>query len=250
MGKGAKNVVRQRPSLTEFMPAEQRDYFFPGKRYIAFEGAIVSFLCKQDVIRPNHITYARFVISLLLLCFSPYLSYFQIFILVAFGALTDFFDGALARAASKKTRLGMMIDPLADKFLAFSLIYVLLIRRVIDPIYLFFLLIMESHLVLIPLLSWIHEIRQGRKNHDSTVPEGRQRGVFIIKSREIFLGKIKSFIYALAFLGILAGQAIDSVFLTRFAEGLLIAGIAVGGVALCNYIIRCYKRPYRLSDFQ
>ena len=107
MGKGAKKAVRQRPSLTEFMPADRSDYFLPSKRYIAFEGAIVSFLCKQDVIRPNHITYARFVISFLLLCFSPSLSYFQIFMLVAFGALTDFFDGALARAASKKTRLGL-----------------------------------------------------------------------------------------------------------------------------------------------
>ena len=98
----------------------------------------------------------------------------------------------------------MMIDPLADKLLAFSLIYVLLIRRVIDPSYLFLLLIIESHLVLIPLLSWIRDMRQVTKNHDSSVPEGRHKGVFIIKSKEIFLGKIKSFIYALAFLGILA----------------------------------------------
>jgi len=77
--------------------------------------------------------------------------------------------------------------------------------------------------------------------------EGREKSS---PAKEIFLGKIKSFIYALAFLGILAGQAIDSVFLTKFAEGLLIAGIAVGGVALCIYIIRWFKRPYRLSDFQ
>ena len=65
----------------------------------------------------------------------------------------------------------MMIDPLGDKLLAFSLIYVLLIRGVIDPVYMVFMLIMESHLVLIPLLSWFRDIHPVAKNQVSIVPE-------------------------------------------------------------------------------
>ena len=117
LGNTMKDRARERSSLTQFFPAEASDYPIRSRRYIAFERTAASFLLKQDVIEPNHITYFRFGICLLFILFYSRLSYLQILILAALGGISDFFDGALARAASKKTRLGMILDPLADKFL-------------------------------------------------------------------------------------------------------------------------------------
>lgn len=236
----------EKPSLTEFMPANESDYLVPTKRYIAFERTLVSPLCKQDLIEPNHITYFRFVICFFLLCFYSSFSYFQIFVLASLGVLSDFFDGALARAASKKTRLGMMIDPLADKLLAFTLVVILLVRGLIHPVYFISMLIVESHLLLIPLLSWLWGMLPGRKRLLGSRADGRNHGVFIVKSREIIMGKIKVFLYALAFLCILMGKAVNSAFLLNLAQGLLISGIAAAAVALCVYLFRWFKGPYSI----
>ena len=208
---------------------------------------MVSFLTIQDVIRPNHITCFRFVIGLFLIFFFHHLSYLYILILVAFGALSDFFDGALARAASKKTRLGMMIDPLADKFLVFTIVYILLTRKAIDPLYLFLMLIMEAHLVLIPFLSWIYSVRMGRKGRDRSCTVKSEDRVFIVKSKEIVLGKIKFFLYAAGLLSILVGKAIDSTFFSTLSEWLLISGLVAGAIALCTYLFRWFMRPHSIS---
>lgn len=198
---------------------------------------MVSFLVKQDLIQPNHLTYFRFFICVVLLFFFPHLSYVQILLLAALGISSDFFDGALARAASKKTRLGMMIDPLADKTLAITLIYILLARKVISPVYLILMLLMEAHLVLIPILSWSY----GRCR------KGVARGVFVVRPKEILMGKIKVFLYAFGFMTILMARAVGSVLLLKLAEWILISGIAAGAIALLTYLFRWYMRPYRIS---
>jgi cardiolipin synthase len=80
-------------------------------------GPLPPFCSNRMSLNPIYITYFRFGICLLLILFYSRLSYLQILILATLGGISDFFDGALARAASKKTRLGMILDPLADKFL-------------------------------------------------------------------------------------------------------------------------------------
>ena len=242
-----KSTNHPAPSLTEFLPAEDSDYLLPSKWYIAFESAAVSFLCKQNIIQPNHLTYFRFLICFVLLFFSPSLTYFQIFVLATLGALSDFFDGALARAASKKTRLGMMIDPLADKFLAFTLVAVFLMRKLIHPAYFLLMLVVESHMVVIPLLSWLRGVWAGKKKPAGRVPDAASQGVFMVKSRDIVIGKIKVFLYASAFLCLLMGKVLNSDFLLDLAEGLLISGIAAAAIALFVYLFRWVKRPYRIA---
>lgn len=69
---------------------------------------------------PNILTYGRIVaVPLLVACF-----YFpgETFRLIALGlfvaaAVTDFFDGYLARAWHQQSALGRMLDPIADKLL-------------------------------------------------------------------------------------------------------------------------------------
>lgn len=81
------------------------------------------------------------ILTLIRLIFSPlllplllvYLLPLNIFLLnfglailfICFG-LTDFFDGYLARKYKQETILGKMLDPIADKFLLFSVLIALL----------------------------------------------------------------------------------------------------------------------------
>lgn len=68
-------------------------------------------------LRPNHITFLRMVLTpivLILLWFEYYKTGVPLFI---FTALTDAFDGSLARLRNQITEWGIFFDPVADKML-------------------------------------------------------------------------------------------------------------------------------------
>ena len=50
---------------------------------------------------------------------------FGIWFVYFFACLTDYWDGVLARHQNKSTKLGMLLDPIADKILIMSLLIVL-----------------------------------------------------------------------------------------------------------------------------
>ncbi|MBW1723383.1 MAG: CDP-alcohol phosphatidyltransferase family protein [Deltaproteobacteria bacterium] len=212
---------------TEFMPTDREDYLLQSDRYIALEGKLVSFLTWQKVIQPNHLTYFRFGVGLFLLLFFRHLSYLQIFLLAIVGLLSDFFDGALARAASRKTRLGILIDPLADKFLALTIAFILLERKVLDPVIIVIMLLLEAHVLLIPLISRVRRRKGFLRAGDPFL---------VVRARQMAAGKIKCFLYGVAFLGLLFAKALSSSFLMAVFEGVLVAGLAVGMVALFIYL--------------
>jgi len=239
--KGGRN---ERKALTRFLPTEESDYPIQSDRYMAFERAATSFLCKQEFIDPNHITYFRVMICLCLLIFSPHLSYLQIMILTILGGLSDFFDGAYARSASKKTRLGIMLDPFADKFLVFILLYILVTRKALNPIIVILMVVMEGHLVVVPMLSWLYGLRRPRNYDVQKASERRDRSAFILKSEAALIGKVKFFLYACALLGILVGKAFDSLFFLQVANWLLALGIAAAAMAFYTYVVRWLKQPY------
>jgi len=62
--KAAPGRSRKKNNLTEFLPIEENDYPFKSHRYIAMEKKVVSWLCAQDRIEPNHITLFRFLICI------------------------------------------------------------------------------------------------------------------------------------------------------------------------------------------
>jgi CDP-diacylglycerol--glycerol-3-phosphate 3-phosphatidyltransferase len=73
---------------------------------------------------PNLLTFSRIIIALiipLLLLLDNNLSigilYLISFILFVYAAISDFFDGWLARKNNKETEIGRILDPIADKLL-------------------------------------------------------------------------------------------------------------------------------------
>ncbi len=78
---------------------------------------------------PNILTYARIVvIPLLLVTFYDGTESAQLVASALFlvAAITDFFDGHLARRRNQVTRLGMFLDPIADKLLVASVLLMLI----------------------------------------------------------------------------------------------------------------------------
>jgi len=96
---------------------------------------------------PNILTIIRLVCSPLFLPFLiVYLLPLNLFwlnsvvaLLFGFFSLTDFFDGYLARKFKQETRLGQVLDPIADKFLLYASLVALL---TINKIYFYWVIIL------------------------------------------------------------------------------------------------------------
>ncbi len=79
-------------------------------------------------ITPNMVTLFRIVMTPLvffLIFFKQYTTGLPVFLFVAF---TDVIDGSLARTRNQITKFGMMFDPLADKLLVGSLVFLLVFQ--------------------------------------------------------------------------------------------------------------------------
>lgn len=84
---------------------------------------------------PNLLTLSRIVAMpiMVLLLWRPtsgdYLLAFALYVLVG---VTDYFDGYLARAQGAVSRLGIFLDPIADKIMVATVIVMLVFDRAID----------------------------------------------------------------------------------------------------------------------
>ena len=77
---------------------------------------------------PNYLTSFRIIcIPIIILCLLPQNSFFNwiALILYAFAGLSDFLDGYLARKYNIETNFGKFFDPIADKILVISVIFIL-----------------------------------------------------------------------------------------------------------------------------
>lgn len=83
--------------------------------------------------RPNYVTFFR-VCMVPLVGWLMWTKNYQIgLICFLLAAFTDWLDGTLARARNQVTSWGKLFDPLADKFLVCTVIFIL-IFRFLDPI--------------------------------------------------------------------------------------------------------------------
>ncbi len=81
----------------------------------------------------------------------------------AFAAITDWFDGYLARKLNQQSALGAMIDPLADKLMVISALLIILTKHPENNWLLFSSLIIISREVFISSLrEWMSGLGKGK----------------------------------------------------------------------------------------
>ena len=113
---------------------------------------------------PNILTYARvaavpLVAGSLFWPHEPWARWTALAIFVA-AAVTDFFDGYLARAWSQQSSLGRMLDPIADKLLVSAVILMLAANQTISGVTLWAAIIILCREILVSgLREYLAELR-------------------------------------------------------------------------------------------
>lgn len=217
-----------------YLPISESDYPIKNQRYIAFENRVGWVF--PGFVEPNYLTWIRIVICLVFLLLASELSYPALLSMTVIGGLSDFFDGALARAQGKKTKLGVILDPLADKLLVFGVLYTLTIRGDLQPAYIVSMALCEIHVVLIPILSYGYQWKKGGEYRPS--PESRDR------VQPVSFGRVKLHFYVYAVLLVMVGRMIGSGSVVNLGDWFLILGISAAVIALFQYIHRWVKNPY------
>lgn len=217
-----------------YVPVRESDYPVKNKRYIALENRMGRVF--PQFVEPNYLTFARIIICILLLVLASELSYVSLLTMTIIGGLSDFFDGALARAQGKKTKLGIMIDPLADKLLVFAVLYSLTVRGDIRPVYILCMALCETHVLLIPLMSYVYQWKRGARYRPSL--DGKDR------IQPVSFGRVKLHFYVYAVLLIIIGLMIGSGTVVTTGGWLLVMGMSAALVALFQYLYRWMNDPY------
>lgn len=97
-------------------------------------------------VRPNHLTVLRFLMVPWVSFFIWQGNYWIGLILFFIAASTDALDGALARTRNQITLWGKLYDPLADKLLICTVVFILVLKYV-DFYTAWFIIILESIIV-------------------------------------------------------------------------------------------------------
>ncbi len=129
----------------------------------------------------NFITTLRIFCGIIAFCFIVSSHYFLALVFFSIGAISDWFDGSVARSNKSITEFGKVYDPFADKILVLTAVMGLLYKHLLNPYAATFLMIREL------TISFLRSIA---KNKD--------RGA-------ILSGKIKAFFEMLSIIVILLG---------------------------------------------
>ncbi len=198
---------------------------------VRVERLLASFIPRA--IHPNHLTTFRLlVIPFLILAEIHHLSAKLIFLLVILAGLSDFFDGVLARSRDQVTRIGTILDPTADKLLSIVVIWILYSRDLLSGKLIFLILLAESHILIIPCLSFLYRFLSG---HVTTEPFKIIPNIF---------GKLKFTCLIFSFSLLLFGEAFDIVWAKTLGHFLATLGVSLGMVAVYKYIASWIKEKY------
>ena len=151
---------------------------------------------------PNKLTVARIVLTAVMIVFllfdSPAACWISLALFCA-AALTDWFDGRIARAQGLVTNFGKFMDPLADKILNYSVMILLIPAGLIPPVALVIILFREFV---------VAGIRQA----------GAEQGVVIAAN---IWGKIKTLFQDISLVAILLLRAVGVSFLAPLSHILI-----------------------------
>lgn len=97
-------------------------------------------------VKPNYLTVLRFLMVPWVAFFIWIGSYWVGLVLFLIAALTDALDGAMARTRDQITNWGKLYDPLADKLLICTVVFVLVLKYV-DFYAAWFIIILETIII-------------------------------------------------------------------------------------------------------
>jgi cardiolipin synthase len=113
-------------------------------------GAKTGFLSGEVVNVPNLLSFLRILLVPVFLWFLLDQFFIAAIAILAFAGLTDFLDGFLARKLNQTTKLGKMLDPVADRLYIFATLLALSATGYV-PWWLAGLVILRDFLMLISL---------------------------------------------------------------------------------------------------
>ena len=163
-------------------------------------------------VEPNHITVFRFLatpIVAILMFYGHYSIGLISFLIVAF---TDVLDGSMARVRSQITDWGKVYDPLADKILIGSMVFIIVLRY-IDFWPAIIIISLESIIILVAFIR-------------------KERGIEIQAN---IWGKVKMFLEVVCVVILLLSIIFDWAALLPIASGTLYLAAAFAIVSLLSY---------------
>lgn len=197
----------------------------------AFERRVAWFIPAR--IHPNHLSAFRLAVILLLPVAEFYSMPAEIlFWLVVVAGLSDGLDGITARVRHQVTPLGSILDPVADKLFVLACFLILWHRGKISGELISWMLIMESHLLVIPILSFSYRLLGNSPEHKPFM------------ARPNFFGKIKMILLISGVSLMFLGQAYNWQMVMVTGQGVVYGGLVLGGMALLLYIMDWVHNKY------
>ncbi|WP_040477179.1 CDP-alcohol phosphatidyltransferase family protein [Halanaerobium saccharolyticum] len=166
---------------------------------------------------PNYITCIRILLIPVYLYFFIQGNIAAAALFFAISAFTDFFDGYIARKFNLKSKLGKLLDPLADKLTIISILLVLIYLNIIPRLLSFIILAREIFIFLSGIITYFFGLN------------------FINPS---FIGK---FSIALLYLAI----ALKLLNIDYFGNILFYIVIPINIVSAVDYSVKAYKKIYK-----
>lgn len=163
-------------------------------------------------VKPNHVTVARLLLTpvvVIILMSGDYLTGLIAFLMVAF---TDAIDGSMARTRDQITDWGKIYDPIADKILIGSAVFILVLRY-IDFWTAIMIIGIEAAII---IFAWVRKVRGGKVEAN-------------------IWGKIKMNLQVLGVSILLLSISLDIEKLMPFASGALYLAIAFAIISLLTY---------------
>jgi phosphatidylglycerophosphate synthase len=226
-----KKVVSFRPlGSLDTVPVTRHDYPFDSDRYIEFERKMSRII--PAFVLPNHLTLFRLAACTFLLWNLSSLSPPAFFLIVLLAGASDFFDGVVARARGQKTRLGILLDPLADKLLVATVLLMLLQRGTIDTRILLLILSGEAHLILVPVASYLFPFDRNGERRQRITAEG---------IKPVVCGRIKLFLYLSGLNVLIFGLVTGDEAFAAWGRHILLLGVCCSWMAVIGYLCRWVK---------
>lgn len=204
------------------------------RNYNSFVGKILRRVPLNWRVNPNYITISRlFLVYFALFAFPQANPWLALFAAAAAFTITDYLDGACARAWGKATIGGKLLDPIIDKTSLLWFLLFLYTKSIIPHILLLVILFFELMIIIITFY-WMYESWVTTRSADDPF------GTFLVLlDKKIPIhpaGKIKIVMYCLSFTSLALAGVTDSTSLATAGIVFSILGVIFTALSIPKYL--------------